>query len=583
MFARKNRLLVGNVSLWLLLAFLLMMNPFTVQEALAAPGDVMTGTFPPGQNPSIAGSDVLIPLRITPLTDFGSGTLILTVYFRRGGSVIDSGTRITYNVVYATLASLSNVAYSGIPSGFGALGVQLNRTISTVNVTDSTVVNVVVYLDEITQPPGGGGAPGGAVISGPTTVTTGTETGWQKYDATTNTSTVYVDPEKTFSLYASAPKEGVALVKPPAVLAGGAVPANVTASLPLDVVNQGGGSTVPSVLNMGSIEMRLPPETVRSLGDGVKKGAGTLGSLQVRVRASSDQGTKATLGGLPPDALKDKTAASQVITVSFVAVDPQGKETTLSLDKGSVSVSFDPEAVKDPRRVNLYMIGSLVYVGGKVDLARSRVSAEVTQLKGGKFVALEHDKSFTDIQNHWARASIELMASKYVVQGMTDTEFWPQSPVTRAQFVTLLIRGMGISEFKPAGPTFKDVASSAWYFGYVEAAYKAGLTTGDNGKGGSFRPADTISREEMAALLTRTMAIHGTPARGVTAVEVEGLLDRFDDGASLSDWARSEVAQAVNEGLVKGRDDGRFDPKGNGTRAEAATMMGRLMKQVGIL
>ena len=45
----------------------------------------------------------------------------------------------------------------------------------------------------------------------------------------------------------------------------------------------------------------------------------------------------------------------------------------------------------------------------------------------------------------------------------------------------------------------------------------------------------------------------------------------------------SILVLSVSVGLMKGRDDGTFDPMGNGTRAEAATMMSRLMKQAGIL
>jgi hypothetical protein len=334
---------------------------------------------------------------------------------------------------------------------------------------------------------------------------------------------------------------------------------------------------------MGSIEMALKPEVMRSLGESLRREAGIISSLKVVVKTSTQQGTDETLGSLPAGTLTDLTPVSQVITVSFVAVDALGRESALSVDRSSVSVSFDPDVVNDPSKVNLYMIGSLIYMGGKVDVAASKVIADLTKLSGGKLVALEYDKSFSDIWNHWAKRDIELMASKYIVKGMTDTEFWPDSAVTRAQFVTLLVRSLGLTEEKPATPTFKDVALSAWYYGYVEAAYKAGLASGDAGSGGLFRPTANVSREEMAALLVRAMSKAGTPARAVSAVEVRTLLGRFTDSSSLGEWAKTEVSQAVNEGLIRGRVGGQFDPEGNGTRAEAATMMNRFAKQVGKL
>jgi hypothetical protein len=226
------------------------------------------------------------------------------------------------------------------------------------------------------------------------------------------------------------------------------------------------------------------------------------------------------------------------------------------------------------------MIGSLIYVGGKVVPVTHKVTADILKTQGGKFVALEYDKTFTDIANHWAKRDIELMASKYVVKGMTDTEYWPASPVTRAQFVTMLARSLGLSEYAPAAPTFRDVAKDTWYYGFVEAAYKAGLTNGD---GANYRPLDSITRQEMALFLVRALKVNGTPTASVSTSEIAGLLAKFPDGSVVSEWAKTELAQAVKAGLMKGRDDGTFDPKGRGTRAEAATMMSRLMRQAGIL
>ncbi len=75
----------------------------------------------------------------------------------------------------------------------------------------------------------------------------------------------------------------------------------------------------------------------------------------------------------------------------------------------------------------------------------------------------------------------------------------------------------------------------------------------------------------------------GKEAAALTEEEVADLISRFADGVKISDWAGYEAAQAVNEGIILGHDDGTFAPKGNGTRAESATMMSRFMKQVGIL
>ena len=89
-----------------------------------------------------------------------------------------------------------------------------------------------------------------------------------------------------------------------------------------------------------------------------------------------------------------------------------------------------------------------------------------------KYAVLEYNKTFDDIQNHWAQREIEKLALQQVVDGLTDSKFGPDNQVTRAQFVTLLARALKLTS---SGDTtnFKDVASDAWYHEAVYAAYQA--------------------------------------------------------------------------------------------------------------
>ena len=57
-------------------------------------------------------------------------------------------------------------------------------------------------------------------------------------------------------------------------------------------------------------------------------------------------------------------------------------------------------------------------------------------------------------------------------------------------------------------------------------------------------------------------------------------LERFEDSASVSDFAKDAVAWAVNAGIIQG-DNGRINPQGNASRAECATMTERFLKVIG--
>lgn len=341
----------------LILALLLTASPLATGEVLAAPFDVMI----PGPGTDLG---VTIPLTVTPITTFGLGTITVVLHFGDTGLTGN----YTTDAVYATLRTnpVVSVPYV-LPAGFGDNGVKIG-TGSTYSIIDSNIT-FRIYLDQISS---GGGGGGGTIPSGGST-TSGTDTGWQRYDSSTDTSTVYVDPELTQELFSQPPPTGVVLVETP-VDQEGEVPQNVTANLPLEVVTQGGSVTVPSILNMGSISMELPPSVMQSLAQSVQNLAGGLGSLRVEVIASTPEGTTDTLNSLEDVDLTDMNAASQVITVSFVVVNAQGHETKITVERTSISLSFNPDVVTDPSKVNLYMIGSLIYVGGKVDPVTTRSS-----------------------------------------------------------------------------------------------------------------------------------------------------------------------------------------------------------------
>lgn len=186
--------------------------------------------------------------------------------------------------------------------------------------------------------------------------------------------------------------------------------------------------------------------------------------------------------------------------------------------------------------------------------------------------------TFNDIKGHWAQDDIEIMAGLGIARGIGNNMFDPDGRVTRAQFAALLIRALGIEETKPAQKHFKDVHSGAWYYREVETAYASGLVLGY--PDGRFKPDAYITREELAVMVLRGLAKGG---KQVAAADIEGTLARFHDQANIGAWARQSVAEAVQKGLLKGRDGGRFAPKENATRAEATVLIKRMLVSLGKL
>nr|WP_256224178.1 S-layer homology domain-containing protein [Paenibacillus sp. 1_12] len=178
------------------------------------------------------------------------------------------------------------------------------------------------------------------------------------------------------------------------------------------------------------------------------------------------------------------------------------------------------------------------------------------------------------MKGHWAKDDVELLASKLLVKGRTETTFDPQSSISRAEFAAMLVRGLGLGEDKTNN--FKDVSANDWYMGIVGVAAKAGLIEGD--ESGKFNPNASITREEMAVMINRAMAFVGKKTSGDV-----NQLNAFKDANSISTWAKDAVAKGVMAGLLNGKSANAFEPSATANRAEAAVLLKRLMQTVGFI
>ncbi|RIX53971.1 SpoIID/LytB domain-containing protein [Paenibacillus nanensis] len=171
--------------------------------------------------------------------------------------------------------------------------------------------------------------------------------------------------------------------------------------------------------------------------------------------------------------------------------------------------------------------------------------------------------NFTDIVNHWAKAAIERAVELGIVLGYEDGTFRPEAKVTRAQFVTLLMRAFPVETNKAnVKPLFADHDSIPdWALDAVMQAAAAGYIQGY--EDGSFRPDEPISRSEITALIVRFA--------GLEPIEDAELA--FEDGDSAPAWARGYIAAAVEAGLIQGKGNNRFGPNDDSKRAEAVVLL----------
>ncbi|ASA24020.1 5'-nucleotidase C-terminal domain-containing protein [Paenibacillus donghaensis] len=186
------------------------------------------------------------------------------------------------------------------------------------------------------------------------------------------------------------------------------------------------------------------------------------------------------------------------------------------------------------------------------------------------YTVVRSTQTFGDTAGHWAKSSIDLLASKLIINGSSADTFSPGQSISRAEFAALITRSLGLA---PASgeTTFKDVSSGAWYAEAVRTAAAAGLISGYTD--GSFMPSSPITRQEMASILAKAIKYTGKTLTADAAV-----LAKFSDAAGIAAWSRSSVAEIAAEGIIQGTPDGRFAPQKQATRAEAVTMLEKTLK-----
>ncbi|OPY63608.1 MAG: Endo-1,4-beta-xylanase A precursor [Pelotomaculum sp. PtaU1.Bin065] len=196
------------------------------------------------------------------------------------------------------------------------------------------------------------------------------------------------------------------------------------------------------------------------------------------------------------------------------------------------------------------------------------------------YTVLQSAKSFSDIQDNWAKADIELLAAKMLIAGKSENIYEPDSNVTRAEFAALLVRALGLEEGVLKAGQFQDVAGTDWYTGSVAAATAEGIIKGydDN----LFKPDNNITREEMTAMIARAARVAGKEDN-LTAPEQEEQLARFNDREEISTWAAADAALAVKAGIISGMPGGEFSPGSNADRAQSAAILKRFLVYVNFI
>lgn len=172
---------------------------------------------------------------------------------------------------------------------------------------------------------------------------------------------------------------------------------------------------------------------------------------------------------------------------------------------------------------------------------------------------------YDDIRPNYAQDAILNMTKQQMMNGVGNRSFAPLKPITRAEYITMIDRLLGVKPVASPLPAFADVPKSSWYYEWIQPAVQLNIAKGTNAV--QFEPGRSVTREEAAVILARALK-----------QPLEGSQDApeklFHDQDQIQTWAKASVFRLSHVGLVAGN-NGRFLPQDPITRQEAAVLLNR--------
>lgn len=168
----------------------------------------------------------------------------------------------------------------------------------------------------------------------------------------------------------------------------------------------------------------------------------------------------------------------------------------------------------------------------------------------------------------WAADAVDFAYHFGLVSGVSKTEFAPNSPMTRAQLVTVLYRAAG-SPSVTVSTNFEDLDVGSYYYSAVVWANVNGIVNGTSDT--TFSPDSRLTRQQLAAILYRYARAFGGDTSYI------GNLSHFTDRHQVDSYATTPMIWAVSHEIISGTSDTTLSPLSTATRAQVVVILHRYL------
>ncbi len=179
---------------------------------------------------------------------------------------------------------------------------------------------------------------------------------------------------------------------------------------------------------------------------------------------------------------------------------------------------------------------------------------------------------FTDVSaDAWYSKAVNYVVENGLFDGVTDTEFEPDTNMTRAMLVTVLYRFENTA-LTASETAFTDITKDTWYYDAVQWASANKIVDGITDT--EFSPDTPVTREQIATIIYRYAQYRDMD---VSVGEDTNILS-YDDAFDISEYAIPAIQWACGTGIINGTSDSELSPAATATRAQVAAILMRFIE-----
>lgn len=243
----------------------------------------------------------------------------------------------------------------------------------------------------------------------------------------------------------------------------------------------------------------------------------------------------------------------------------------------------DTSVKSDAKRVDTSVKNDAKRVDTSV---KNDVKEDAAKVEGKKAVKAKENLPagvYPDTKDNWARDAIQAMTQAGYLSGYADNTFKPSAQITREQAAAIygkvLQHNLNEQELadivtKESATSYSDVEADRWSSSAIKLVSAAGVMEGTSKT--AFTPSKTMDREQFvasAASLAKKLNLS-------TPVKTEKVT--FKDEASISSTYLADIQYMAQRGIVASGATENFNPKQPVTRAQAATILNRMLNGAGL-